>query len=323
MTVPEGPAREHLLVGMEATNPLAALAAFGTLRTLAGPWPPDDVKMSWQTIDSQWRPVLHFPSEIAPEEVVSRLHDRLSVPAESPEFSMSDESGEPRNNLNDISPDQFERIAEDALRQGNIRERRLADYCAGYGTNGVEEEAEEIDDTALRTMSGAGHQHFLGFMRKLVVGTTAEHLWKTLYRRWDYSDEKPTLRWDPRDDRRHAYMAQDPSDQSRGNEIRTMRGANRLAIEALPLFPTMPAADGARTRAFFRSGSDVALTLPVWEEPIGISTLSSLLGHPEIVKERPERRWLRLMGVVELYRARRVTEGYYRNFTLGRPVAGA
>jgi hypothetical protein len=109
---------------------------------------------------------------------------------------------------------------------------------------------------------------------------------------------------------------------TRGNKIKTMRGANRLGIEALPLFPTVPTEDGGRTRGFKRFGSEITFSWPVWEKPIGTCALISLLAHPEIVKDHPDRQLLHRIGVRDVYRARRITADYYRNFTMGRPVAG-
>ena len=79
-----------------------------------------------------------------------------------------------------------------------------------------------MTDTAFRTMSGAGHQHFLGFMRELAVHTTADQLRRALLSRWDYADSRPSLRWDPADYRPHALRADDPST----DPIKTMRGAD-------------------------------------------------------------------------------------------------
>lgn len=74
-------------------------------------------------------------------------------------------------------------------------------------------------------MSGAGHQHFLKFMVELHGSTTREHYESALLKRWAYTDEGPSMRWDPSDYRPHALRADDPAT----DPIRTMRGANHLA----------------------------------------------------------------------------------------------
>ena len=66
--------------------------------------------------------------------------------------------------------------------------------------------------------------------------TSREDLRLALFAPWRYLDEKPTMRWDPMDDRRYALRAGNPSKAP----LRTVRGANRLAIEALTFLPTVP-----------------------------------------------------------------------------------
>lgn len=313
------PSHEHLLIGLEGTNPLAALAAFGTLRTLSGSDFPS-VRMSWKLVGSQWRPTLHLEEPLTTDEIVARLDELLDVGEQPLEFSLPEDDGTPRKNLSDLAPDDFKDICRRLLHDSNRDNRRVVDFCAAYGSDAVDPDEDQIEDTALRTMSGSGHQHFLGFMRDFVELTESHHIESALFARWDYADEKPSMRWDPHDDRRHAYMAINPSNQVKGNEIRTMRGANRLAIEALPLFPTFPTERGVKTCSFYETGREIFLTWPVWESPLELPTVSSLLGHPQLVSDTPNRAELRRFGITELYRARRLTVRYFRNFALGRPV---
>jgi hypothetical protein len=69
-----------------------------------------------------------------------------------------------------------------------------------------------------------------------------------------------------------------------------MRGANRLAIEALPLFPT--------------GGAEV--WWPIWTDALELDTVASLLA----AGKEPER-----PGVAQVYKSERFTEGKYRNFS--------
>jgi hypothetical protein len=85
-----------------------------------------------------------------------------------------------------------------------------------------------------------------------------------------------------------------------------MRGANRLAIEALPLFPTAPMGRRVRTTAFREGESGTEIRWPIWTDPLELSSIASLLAsrNPEL---RP--------GVAQVFRAVRFTEGKYRNFS--------
>ncbi len=156
-------------------------------------------------------------------------------------------------------------------------------------------------------MSGAGHQHFLAFMAELHRVTTREDLARGLLQRWEFSDPPPSLRWDPADFRPHALRARDPSK----DDILTVRGADRLAIEALPLFPAVPSGRRLAATGFV----DSEVTWPVWEPALELGTVRTLLASAELRKPQPDREALVARGVHQVYRARRFTEGRYRNFS--------
>jgi hypothetical protein len=91
-------------------------------------------------------------------------------------------------------------------------DRVNVDFLAAFGCDvyGAGAKKELMADTGFRTMSGAGHQHFLGFMQELALSTEPQHLRRTLFELWDYEDGRPSLRWDPADYRPHALRAVDP-----------------------------------------------------------------------------------------------------------------
>lgn len=305
------------LVGLMGDNPLAFLASVGTLRTLSRVWPDRRVRMVWKAT-SAWQPVLEVPGECGEAEVMDALLGALA------RRIMVAEDLTIKPDL-PVTRERYIRVARYAVRRalgtvGNI-DRRLADFCAAYGSEAYLER-DVIRDTAFRTMSGTGHQHFRGFMRKLLSRMTVkEHLRRALFELWTYSDPRPSMRWDPQDDRRYALRAINPADRNQ-SPIQTVRGANRLAIEALPCFPTAPASGELRTRGFYRSGSRVTFCWPIWETPITIECLQSLLGHAEIIEERPQQEVLRPLGVIEVFHSRRLTVGRFRNFATGVPCWG-
>jgi len=192
-----------------------------------------------------------------------------------------------------------------------------AEWAASLATDGAESGSGTVRDTALRTMSGVGHQHFLESFRLLAETTSHEQLEEALFGPWRYEDEQPFLRWDPFDDRRHALRWKNPSK----DPGRTVRGANRLALEALPLFPVVPVANDVRTVGFTsRKEPGVRRTAtwwtwPIWETPLSLDATRTLLALPDLQFETVERERLRLLGVSEIFRAQRLTVDKYRNFT--------
>jgi hypothetical protein len=226
------------------------------------------------------------------------------------------------------SCDRFANAAREAARRATRGDRAPADFLAAYGTEAYPTEKGEIAKTDFHFTSG--QQSFLGSVRELaavppppasgrrgtaaadLAGTTPRQLEHALFEPWSYADPPPALRWDPVDDRRYALRAADPAKDPHA-PIRTVRGANRLAVEALPWLPTFPAGAAASTRGFSRSGRTAAFVWPIWSPPLGPDTVSSLLGLRELYGKGPPSEALRARGVIEVFRARR-TGGYYRNF---------
>jgi len=217
---------------------------------------------------------------------------------------------------------EYRAVTMTAAANAVVGDRRHADFLAAFGSEAVESEVNgkktgKIADTAFRTMSGAGHQHFLGFMRELARVTEVEHLRSALFEVWRYSDQGSSLRWDPMDDRRYALRWLQPS----GDPAKTVRGANRLAIEALPLLPTAPVKGRLETTGFTqRKGRGAVWTWPIWTAPVGLDVVRSLVSLPELQNDAPDRRALAAMGIAEVYRCQRITQGKYRNFTPAHPA---
>ena len=306
--MPETDNRGILLTGLDGSNPLGFLAAVGTLRTLAQLDAATDPRMRWTATRGTWSPELSGTTADSAEALIDLLAPALSR-GSTPEFDFAQD-------LN-VSSGTFLAVAAQAQREAALQERRYADFAASFGCEATTTTDEKsIQDTALRTMSGAGHQHFLGTMKDLVASTDKGHLHRSLFERWDYSDDKLGLRWDPEEDRRYALRWQNPSSDT----VRTMRGANRLAVEALPLLPTAPRNRQLDTTGFSRQDRAVRLTWPIWKAPLGVDVVRSLLASSEIQRPAPNRLNLTAMGIVEVYRSQRITVGKYRNFSRARPA---
>lgn len=300
-----------LLNGLDGSSPLGFLAAVGVLRTVAEADSCVDWRVRWELREGSWSPVLLGDATLAADGLIQVLMPALMGMKGHPALSFADDLT--------LSCADFRGVALYACDAADPSDRRHADFMAAFGCDShpISPKDPRIQDTALRTMSGAGHQHFIGSMRELVDVTDSAHLRASLFEPWQYADPKPSLRWDPVDDRRYALRWEAPS----GDPVRTMRGANRLAVEALPLFPTAPGERRLETTGFSQSrGQGVLFTWPIWKGPLNIDTLRSLLGMAELQEPRPDRERLQARGVVEIYRSQRITEGKYRNFTPALPA---
>ena len=305
-----------VLSGLDGGNPLAFLAAVGTLRTATRADRSAEWCLSWTVQDGHWSPMLVGGRD--GNGTVALTEDGL-IELLMP--SLKDMDGDPALSFADdltVTRERFRSIAHDAYRVATPADRHFADFVTAFGCDGLAVPREDrIQDTALRTMSGAGHQHFLKSMRELVEQTDSDHLKHSLFSPWRYTDPRPSLRWDPIDDRRHALRWKNPS----GDAVQTMRGANRLAIEALPLLPTSPGERRLHTTGFSeRRGEGVHFTWPIWEMPLAVELVRSLLGLEDLQQPCPNRDSLLARGVVEVYRSQRITVDKYRNFTAAVPA---
>jgi hypothetical protein len=293
------------LRGLDGSNPLGFLAALGTLRTLDRQWPDRRPRLGWTANAGRWTPELTLSTVTVETEVVTALRDALAGSLEHGAFTFAENLKVPAATFA-----AFARAAGRQARQGG--DRQPAEFAAAFACEAVTGDDGTVHDTGFRTMSGAGHQHFLAFMADLVRGTTADHLHAALFAPWRYDERKLSLRWDPLDDRRYALRWQDPSQ----DVIRTVRGANRLALEALPLFPVAPVGHGLETTGFGRPhGRGAHWTWPIWSTPIPADTCRSLLALEELQATRPDRSRLQAIGIVEVLRSERITVGKFRNFT--------
>lgn len=311
------------LHGLDGSNPLAFLAALGTLRILTISRPDDHVRMSWNCTGGAWRPTLTATDSLEPDAVVDELDRQLRAMADHPAFHALGD------NLN-VPPATFHRFATEARDAATPADRAGADFAAAFGCEATTTQNNHrqtvIQDTALRTMSGAGNQHFLHTVCNLASNCEARHLHRTLFEPWRYEDplSSRTMRWDPADDRRYALRARDPGggeDAKEKKQHGSMLGANRLAVEAMPLMSTMPAGSRLRTTGFSGTGArNTFWTWPIWEPAIPLDVCRSLLALPELQRDRPPRPTLRCRGIVEVFRSQRITEGQYRNFTPAQSV---
>jgi hypothetical protein len=297
------------LFGLDGGDLLGFLAAVGTLRILtlreAG------VRMLWSDAGEAWTPIIQHPEIATGEELIETVA-RL-VCGES----TINEAWQIGDDLT-LDRDVFRKHLEEYAANSKPHQREVADFLAAFGSEayGSGTKKDQMSDTEFRTMSGAGHQHFLGFMRELALTSDSGHIRCALLEPWAYADGRPSMRWSWTDYRPHALRADDPST----DPIRTMRGANRLAVEALPLFPTMAADRRVGTIAFQDRGGATEITWPVWTAGLDLRTAQSLIALEELQEDELAAEGLTRRGIAQVFRARRFTEGKYRNFSRARAL---
>ena len=297
-----------VLAGLDGRNPLGFLAAVGAVRTATLAERDSDWRMKWLERQGTWIPELSAVRAISRQELVALLMPALR-PESTPEFGFD-------KNLA-VSPERFGEAARSAQCCASLRDRRYADFMASFGCEALTTRDGKIQDTALRTMSGAGHQHFIATMKQLVHDTDDRDLYESLFESWTYKNRKLGLRWDPQEDRRYALRWDNPSG---GDGVPTMRGANRLAVEALPLLPAVPVGRRLETTGFTRRDRATYLAWPIWERALPVEVIRSLLALGAIQAPAPDRTMLWARGIVEVYRSRRISNDKYRNFTPAHPA---
>jgi len=298
------------LTGLDGANPLAFLAALGTFRVLSEREGYSSTQLAWTNAGNKWTPVLCLPCALFQSELVALLDEPLRAMSGHTVLTFD-------KNLR-IPALQFRSLSIDALNGWMNGEDTVShQFLSAFGSDGIRSENGEIEDTALRTMSGAGHQHFLKFMNGLGRETTQENLSEALFGPWRYQDPGPSLRFDPEDDRRYAMRWKNPSQDA----ATTVRGANRLAVEGIPLLPVFPVKGRLETTGFTgHKSNDTFWSWPIWEHPVGCDVCRTLLRLPELVQREPDPEELRPRGIAALYRSQRITIGKFRNFTPARAV---
>lgn len=295
-----------VLNGINGANPLGFLAAIGTAVVAQSFCP--TVKIAWCEEAGFWRPILDGVSEereLFVEQMMLAL-THASIKAFEIDRKLP------------FAVDAFRLALLDAQSTITIKDRRLADFLAAFGSEMYPGKDKGVfQDSKFRMVrsgdsAGQGLPVYAQSIRKT---TTSEALKRTLFCEWDYSDVGFSLRWDPVEDQRYALRWRDPSKSGVGQGLGTMLGANCLALEALQLFPVMWKSDYLATTGFNQE-KKTFFSWPIWVGPITLNVVRSLLALGELHSQRAlDREKLGRMGIVELYRSQRIAQGqYYNNF---------
>ena len=303
-----------VLSGIDGSNPLAFLSALGLFRTISEGSPGSGFRMAWTRHLGAWRPAI-FSSincNLDEEHILELLETHLSVePEEHPAlrlakvFDAADNASKRR--------EVFARIAKNS----RLDDRTDADWlsCNGSDIAGP--------DSISQLQTTRRDYHAIN-ITGLVNGTTREHIQRSLFRPWDYSDPIAgvSLHLEPREDRRHAYQWHTPSGDPTRKHYGGMIGANRLALEAWPLFQSLPGKERLNTVGFCGvKANDTRFSWPIWGTPIPLAILPSVLARSELQQnDIAHQRLLAEIGIQAIFRCNRILVGKTPNLTMSVPI---
>jgi len=300
MTTEQQTSAGIVLSGLDGSNPLAFLAALGTLRTLSLAWPDQNVRMAWVRAITGWVPTLH------------------SLPQASGENEL----------LEMLKPMLYMKFAEhplSILKDKTELDTRFTRYKLGITAEDREAESDWLSalcsDTAPDAtcqIQTARRDYFAGNLENIVNKTNSSHLRRALFQTWDYADSlaNQSLHMDPTEDRRHAYQWSAPTCDGERDKKGGMLGANRLAIESFPYFQSNTVGSNLSTRGFTGlEKNNIRWTWPIWICPLGYNETGSLLSLPELQAEKPNASRLHACGVATAFRCWRILVERTPNFT--------
>lgn len=322
------------LSGLDGSNPLAFLAALGTLRTLTRVWPDQAVAMSWAVQGGVWTPSVHAGKPMTQQCVIDTLVQTLQTDAAKHPIAFMNKDGEGGDKK---GTKKSKRGKQPSARSAGGDAESVDQATTGPGTARLfserAEKAVPADRDALYWLSAmtsdlapdatsqlqtARRDYFWGNLKSVMELCKDEHLRRTLFQPWDYADplDNQSLHIEPSEDRRHAHQWSKPSGDPDRKKRGGMLGANRLAIEAFPFFQSIAAGDKLATRGFSgRRRDDTRWTWPLWTCAVGADVIASLLALGELQPESLDHRALSARGIEAVYRCRRILVGKTPNFT--------
>ncbi len=308
------------LPGLDGANPLAFLAALGTLaicdrlarRHDRPNWLAAPPQLAWGADDSELTPVLYF-NDASPTDdefsnfLAGHLERNIEDHPSSWVVRMLD-LGLPRDAIRDFQ------LIRTRMLPPNPIDRLNFDWVTALSCESA------IDaDSQLQTVRC---DYLVGNLRSLMKLATADHIRRTLFENWDFADglANQSLHWEPTEDRRHAYQWHMPSCDPTRMRLGGMLGANRLALEAWPLMPSFPAKERGRVKTRGFQGHHIKNTFwtwPLWEPRFSRDAVASILGVPVLQRDTSdiERRAIRSLGIRQAFRSQRILVGKTPNLT--------
>jgi hypothetical protein len=303
------------LPGLEADNLLAFLALLGLLRALETARPEWRPRASWK--GTPWTARLHLAEAANQGEVAQAA-------AQGVEALITQFNIDGRKNVD------FDRVDYRNYAEGARKDSTSAALAAALTAEAPTKRDGALYAAPLVMMFGQGHQNFLERLVAVPRGDLPSRLRKlksppnmrdpakiaeALFVRWTRKDDADGFRWDPEEDQRYATRFSDPSSEGAAP---TVHGANRLAAIGFLSCPTAPGERRMTAVGALRDDEGWGFAWPIWSEPLSRPGIEAFLAHPDLV--RGALRSLRVLGVLEVQRARRISNGKFMNVTRARPT---
>jgi hypothetical protein len=303
-----------VLSGLDGGNPLAFLAAIGTLAVLDRSVRVSTPRMDWVLQSGAWRPRTYVGSQTNDQFI-----DGLGVALEESE-ALTKRVWEANRKL-PYAAQEFRALIVQVLAETTADTRLGVDLLAALGVDALSNKDGSFLDTALRMVRSADSagNGMSAYAAWIIENTTREQLCQIFAAGAPTRGEGRSLRWDPAEHRARALQWGDPSKEP----VLSCLGFNRLALEALPVFTTVPVGTRSATVGFsdLPDRQGLAFTWPIWGVPLSLSVVRSLLTLSTLTLAAPDARTLALRGIVTVYRSVRFASSkYYSNFTPAIPV---
>ena len=292
------------LTGLCGSNPLGAMAAFGLLRVIDEIPSFNQSRLAWTQMDD-WQAVLFTPEATSREMLVSGLVERQK------EIDLS-----PLNWSDDIrvAPSEYQDYLVHVAASASHRSRHCADWFSALGSELATDGSKGLVKPTHFHMT-SGQMKFLKSLCELEKNLNTngtEAFSEALFGPWRYEYMQYSLGLDPNAERIAALSDVAPTKV----KPKSVGAAVWLAADSLPLFPTTvterPRGVRLLTTGFSRRSRDWVFRWPVWEEPITLQTLKSLLAAEAIQFDHVDREALQLRGVSTVFQSvqYRVGQGY-------------
>lgn len=313
------------LTGLDASNPLAYLAALGLLQVLtdsnAVAEPRSEWRLSWRD-EGRWLAVLHGSTD--PELVIQRLQTDLASWRDELALQLAyDDEGKRLPPFDDEatfdlkpSPETFRAYAEEIASTSTPDKLRSARLVAAYGSELVNANKGDLKPTALHFTSA--NQKFLDMVRDLRQGVTADDFHEALLGPWRNTSELPSLSWDASAPRIYAHRATNPSG---GRKRGSVPAANWLGFVALSFFPVASSGSRLQTTGVKGDWKDSTMRWPVWTSPLSVNAIRSLQTWKGLRDSATGEQWP-AAGIAGIYESRilRSDQGGFGSFAPARVI---
>lgn len=290
------------LTGLRGSQPLGFLASLGVFLALSNTdagW-----RFGWIR-KHDWVPAITLGEQISPmDKIYDALHEFAKQRSVALEITWQDV----------IKADvaRYRQFALDARNLAQGGDPLSAEFAAAFASDQVLMKSKpEVKPTPFDNT--AGQQKFLGVVRGFgqrlsAMDTEAARgvFHEALIGPWLFGDEVHSLGWDPAAERLHAYGAQSPTKMP----AKGVLAAVWLAAMGVALFPV--AVERGRFSAAGFDTRNEHFSWPIWESPVDIQTVRSLLTRPEWASYAEGAAALNRLGITTVFRSRRVVsdKGY-------------